>query len=216
MAMQLHPKPLMKLSFVIRAGKKGYTHAPEQLWASSLPCPTFAWLSFRQDHQPGAASHTLRNTHAQERCTAIYARDDNSTVLTHSGFVPESAAVTREKKATHNVGLGLQSLKAQPQQWAAVRAAVCVLHNDGLCCSGESTMAQSESPIAPWSQSWEPCCFLQGPHCYALQGSDFSKFLGRQKHKSLCKLIEHILLRITHVEIIPKCKIHHFNLLWVS
>lgn len=82
------------------------------------PLPYLCLAEFQAG--PGAASHTLRSTRAQERCTAIYAQDDNSTVLTHSGFVPESAAVTREKKATHKpnemVGLGLQRLKAQPQQ----------------------------------------------------------------------------------------------------
>lgn len=102
MAVQPHPEPLMKLlGFVIRAGKKGYTHAPEQLWASSLPSLAFAWLSFRQVHQPGAVFHTLWSTRAQEKSTAMHAPADNSAVLTHSGFTPESAAVTRGKKATH-------------------------------------------------------------------------------------------------------------------
>lgn len=60
----------------------------------ALPLP--GWVSGqrppRQAHRPDAASHTLRRTHAQERCytldkvrsTATFAQADNSTVLTHS------------------------------------------------------------------------------------------------------------------------------------
>lgn len=128
MAVQPHPEPRTKLSgFVIRAGKKGYTHAPEQLWASSLPCLAFAWLNIRQVHQPAAASHTFRSPCAQERrCTlgkvwgtATRAGADNSAVLTHSGFTPESAAVTKGKKATYKPSGNGGAGGAEPKGTAA-------------------------------------------------------------------------------------------------
>lgn len=160
-AVQPHPEPLMKLSgFVIRAGKKGYIHALEQLWASSLPCLAFPWLSFRQVHQP---PQELRITHAQEKCcmlgkawgTATCAWPDDSTVLTHSGLRPESAAVTGERKATYkpngNGGAGGAEPKgtATSVSWGKRRGSF-------MYCRMMGSAALQKAPWlcqkAPWSQ----------------------------------------------------------------
>jgi len=70
MAMQPDPEHLTKLSdFVTRAGKQGFMHSPEQMWArciSSLPCLALhghvsSKPLLRQAHQPGAVSHTFRS-----------------------------------------------------------------------------------------------------------------------------------------------------------
>lgn len=76
----------------------------------------------RQAHQPGAASHMLSSTCAQERCctlgkvrsAATFARADNSTVLTHSAS-RQPVPVTRGKKAVYKTNGSGGAGDAEPQ-----------------------------------------------------------------------------------------------------
>lgn len=110
MAVQPHPEPLTKLFRFCYQGWKEWLHPCSRAAVSKLsPLPCLCLASFRQVHQPAAASHALRSTCAQERSctwgkvwgTVTHAQAGNSAGLTHSGFTPESAAATSGKKAPY-------------------------------------------------------------------------------------------------------------------